>query len=663
MKRLVSLFVVALLLAPTLLPKAARADGAAVVGTDNLQAVVNQALAITDVQITGVSGSTPVKLLVSHGTLAMSLTAGLTFDGSSSGAEIYFSGAIADVNAALATLTYTRSSTGTDTLEVSLVTRGEVFFSDNGHLYEYISVPGGINWVDANVAATGLTRYGATGYLVTITSDSENTFAAARLLGEGWMGASDAAAEGTWKWVAGPENNTNFWNGGSGGSPALGAYANWNTDEPNNLGDEDCAQFLSGGSSGKWNDLPCSASLLAGYVAEFGAPSGLPATTGNEFTITTYTATTISSLSPTDGATNVSGTTNLVITFSQAVNVGTGNITIVRTNGATTVATIDVTSGQVTGNGTNTITINPSGTLPGSTDLYVNIAPTAFTAVAGGAFAGISNSTTWNFTTQHSGTTSGTTVTGAGLTIVSAVTSCSGSITGTLLLTGTNAEQYQLSNESRFLTSTWETFAGSSMALPWIFTNESGTATVYALLKNSSGSLVSLDATITPTNGCTVVVDDTDATDTSTEADNAADDNVRTGRSPWNGTIQIITNIEGAQLMKGENYDTVYYLENGVRRPFMGEAIYFTWFTDFSGIRIVTDATLATVPMGQPMLPRAGSLVKIQSKNAVYLVTDTTNGPTLTYIPSETEAAQRFGNDWASLVRDVDVTLFDKFIQ
>lgn len=167
---------------------AGTAYAAEVVGTTGLEADVSAPLAITDVQITGASGTIPVKLLVTHGTLSMSTTTGLTFTGPTSGDELYFSGTVANVNAALATLTYTRASTGADELEVSLVEPGEVFFPDNGHLYEYIAVPGGITWTAAQTAAAALERYGAAGYLTTITSAEENAFAADRLEGAGWMG-------------------------------------------------------------------------------------------------------------------------------------------------------------------------------------------------------------------------------------------------------------------------------------------------------------------------------------------------------------------------------------------------------------------------------------------------------------------------------------------
>ncbi|NBS70019.1 hypothetical protein EBT31_14065 [bacterium] len=91
---------------------AGTAHAAEVVGTTSLEADVSVPLEISDVQITGIEGTIPVKLLVTHGTLSMSTTTGLTFTGPTSGDELYFSGTVANVNAALATLTYTRASTG-----------------------------------------------------------------------------------------------------------------------------------------------------------------------------------------------------------------------------------------------------------------------------------------------------------------------------------------------------------------------------------------------------------------------------------------------------------------------------------------------------------------------------------------------------------------------
>jgi methionine-rich copper-binding protein CopC len=104
------------------------------------------------------------------------------------------------------------------------------------------------------------------------------------------------------------------------------------------------------------------------------------------------------SLSPSDGVTNVTSTANLVITFDEAVDAESGNVTIYESSDDSIFETIDVTSGQVNGSGTAEITINPNGTLEDSTGYYVKIDSTAFDDVDSNSYAGISDTTTWNFT-------------------------------------------------------------------------------------------------------------------------------------------------------------------------------------------------------------------------------------------------------------------------
>ncbi len=367
----------------------------ALTGSNSFSGTTSVAMPITDLQISGTgSEPVPVKLRVTSGTLAMSTTTGLTFTGGQTGATLQFSGSLTNVNNALATLTYTRGSTGTDTLEVSLVNPGEVFFEENGHLYKYIS--GTITWTNAQTAAAAQTAYDSNGYLATITSQDENNFVAARITGDGWFGASDSAVEGAWRWVTGPETGTQFWSGNGGGSVVGGNYNRWASGEPNDSGGEDCAQFYV--SSNNWNDLPCNHNL-GGYIVEFGAAGDLPDVVAKNISITTSSTPTVSTVSPTDNATNVSTTANLVVTFSQTVTKDTGNITIHKSSDNSIVETISVPDALVTGSGSATITINPSITLDESTSYYVNIPNTAFKNGSNAYYTGISNATTWNFTT------------------------------------------------------------------------------------------------------------------------------------------------------------------------------------------------------------------------------------------------------------------------
>lgn len=116
-------------------------------------------------------------------------------------------------------------------------------------------------------------------------------------------------------------------------------------------------------------------------------------------TIPDTTSPSILTLSPANDSTGTALDSNLVMMFDENVDVETGNITIKKTSDNTTIETIDVTSGQVTGTGTDTITIVPSADFSELVGYYILIDSTTFDDAAGNSFAGISDSSTWNFTT------------------------------------------------------------------------------------------------------------------------------------------------------------------------------------------------------------------------------------------------------------------------
>ena len=128
------------------------------------------------------------------------------------------------------------------------------FLPFTGHFYQFIPDVG-ISWTDAEIAASNLIFFGLQGYLATLTSAEEAQFAGNQITGNGWIGGSDAAEEGVWRWVTGPENGLIFWNGDQNGSTPN--FANWNTGEPNQAGNEDYAHITAPGigMDGTWNDL------------------------------------------------------------------------------------------------------------------------------------------------------------------------------------------------------------------------------------------------------------------------------------------------------------------------------------------------------------------------------------------------------------------------
>lgn len=150
----------------------------------------------------------------------------------------------------------------------------------NGHYYEYVPSIG-ITWTDARAAADLKTYYGLKGYLATITAADEAQLAGKQAPGAGWIGGTDAETEGTWKWVTGPEAGTIFWNGTSNGSTPNFAF--WNSNEPNQLGEEDYAHITAPGIGipGSWNDLTVTGSSSGdyqpkGYIVEYGGTAGDP---------------------------------------------------------------------------------------------------------------------------------------------------------------------------------------------------------------------------------------------------------------------------------------------------------------------------------------------------------------------------------------------------
>ena len=110
------------------------------------------------------------------------------------------------------------------------------------------------------------------------------------------------------------------------------------------------------------------------------------------------TVPTLSSSNPVDDETDTPYDTNITLTFSEIVKVGTGNITLKKTSDNSTVQTFDVTT-DVSGSGTTQITMNPSSDLEKGVEYYVLIDSTAIVDLSRNSYAGISSTTDLSFST------------------------------------------------------------------------------------------------------------------------------------------------------------------------------------------------------------------------------------------------------------------------
>jgi len=127
--------------------------------------------------------------------------------------------------------------------------------------------------------------------------------------------------------------------------------------------------------------------------------SGLTDISTWNFITVDNTVPTVSNLTPVDNAFDVSVNANLVIEFSEDIEVITGNITIMNADADSIYETIDATTALVSII-SNTVTINSSIDFIETTNYYVLIGSDVFDDLSGNSFSGISGITTWNFTTS-----------------------------------------------------------------------------------------------------------------------------------------------------------------------------------------------------------------------------------------------------------------------
>lgn len=137
------------------------------------------------------------------------------------------------------------------------------------------------------------------------------------------------------------------------------------------------------------------------------------------------------------------------------------------------------------------------------------------------------------------------------------------------------------------------------------------------------------------------------------------------GLSPVTGLLEDVTPVSAGEYIRSASFPTVYAVTPDLhRRPFFDVTTFFTYADSFAQVKTVTDATLATLSLGSPMLPKPGVvLVKIQSDPQTYVLGDAgaDGKPVLRLIPDEATAIRAFGPAWSDFVIDVPPTLWRWF--
>jgi hypothetical protein len=111
--------------------------------------------------------------------------------------------------------------------------------------YDLIDHEANVTWAEAKAAADAANAADPFHwvYLATVTSEAEHNLTAHLVTqagGNAWLGASDAAVEGEWRWTEGPEGEEDggqglqFWQGDANGNSVNGLFENWASSNPDN---------------------------------------------------------------------------------------------------------------------------------------------------------------------------------------------------------------------------------------------------------------------------------------------------------------------------------------------------------------------------------------------------------------------------------------------
>ena len=123
-----------------------------------------------------------------------------------------------------------------------------------------------------------------------------------------------------------------------------------------------------------------------------------------------------------------------------------------------------------------------------------------------------------------------------------------------------------------------------------------------------------------------------------------------------------LSQVQPGDLVRGTSLTAVYYYgKDGFRYVFPNDKTYFTWYSNFNTVKMLSDADLGKIQLGGNVTYKPGvKMLKINSDPKTYAVDA---GGTLRWVTSEAAAVALYGSNWNKMIDDVPDAFFGNYKQ
>lgn len=123
-----------------------------------------------------------------------------------------------------------------------------------------------------------------------------------------------------------------------------------------------------------------------------------------------------------------------------------------------------------------------------------------------------------------------------------------------------------------------------------------------------------------------------------------------------------LAQVQPGDLVRGTSLTAVYYYgKDGFRYVFPNDKTYFTWYSNFNTVKMLSDADLGKIQLGGNVTYKPGvKMLKINSDPKTYAID---GAGTLRWVKTEAAAVALYGSAWNKMIDDVPDAFFGNYKQ